>query len=186
MIAQLERRCQAEIEAGTIVPVSMPYPSFLNAVAEWPKSDAVVADYAVLNAIRDLPILFEAFNWHLVSGGLVIISLLNPIHWSKIRKPVWWKNCFIAGWSNPISVDPFSTYLHPIAQVLRAARGFSLTGRANAGSMVRCQVGAPPGTSRFYRASQEVGVGAFARFMWRSPLYGFLGHFIFLLLTKTK
>jgi SAM-dependent methyltransferase len=184
MIAQLEQCCQAEIAAGTIVPVSMPYSSFLKAVAEWPKSDAVVADFAVLNAVRDLPILFETFNSHLVSGGTVIISLLNPTHWSRITKPVWWKNCFIAGWSNPISIDPFSTYLHPTRRVLRAARGFSLTGRANAGSSVRCQTGAPPDTLRFYRTSQEVRVDALARLMWRSPLYRFLGHFVFLILTK--
>jgi SAM-dependent methyltransferase len=186
MVAQLERRCATEIASGTVVPVSMPYSDFLNGVARWQKSDAIVADFAVLNSIRDLPILFEMFDAHLVSGGRIIISLLNPVHWSKMRNPIWWKNCFLTGWRNPISVDPFPAYLHPTHRVLRAARSFSLTGRGNAGSMVRCDVDTPSDSLRFYRTSQHVGVGALALLMWRSPLHRFLGHFEFLILTKTQ
>lgn len=119
--------------------------SFLNVIAGWPKSGAIVADFAVLNSIRDLPTLFRTFDAHLISRGLIVTSLLNPSHWSGLQNPNWWKNYFAGGRSHPISTDLFPAYLHPIQRVLAAARNFSLTARANAGSLVRLRCQGRPG-----------------------------------------
>jgi hypothetical protein len=49
-----------------------------------------VADFAVLNSIQDLEPLFEAFAHYLAHTGWVICSLLNPLHWLKLKTPEWW------------------------------------------------------------------------------------------------
>ena len=51
---------------------------------------AVTANFAVLNSIRDLPPLFEMFAERLAPPGLVMVSILNPLHWTKLKEPHWW------------------------------------------------------------------------------------------------
>jgi SAM-dependent methyltransferase len=89
MVAELERRCAAEIASGAIVAWAGDYSQF---VQRLPSADAVVANFAVLNSIRDLEPLFDAFAACLAPRGWVLVSLLNPIHWSKVKMPQWWRS----------------------------------------------------------------------------------------------
>jgi SAM-dependent methyltransferase len=90
MIGQLEQRCMAEIALGKITAWSEPYPSFLASFPLTPTPSAVAADFAVLNSIQDLEQLFKTLAQYLAPPGLVICSLLNPLHWLKLKTPGWW------------------------------------------------------------------------------------------------
>jgi hypothetical protein len=177
MVEQLRGRCQAEIAAGAVTPYSMSYPAFLENLTTWPAIGAVTANFAVLNSIRDLRQLFEAFHAHLTPSGWLIASLLNPLHWSKIKTRGWWRDALRAPRGPRLhAAEPYATYLHFIPQTLRAARGFHLAGRANAGAAVRYD--AFDSKPLYWRGPSP------APGWWRTPAYKLLGHFVFLLLRR--
>jgi SAM-dependent methyltransferase len=178
MVAQLQVRCAAEIAAGTIRTQTMSYPAFLDQLSTGLQFDAVTSDFAVFNSIRDLQPVFEAIRENLAPGGCILISMLNPLHWSKVRMAGWWRDLLRAPRGPRLgNREPYETYLHFVPQTLRAARGFHLVGRANAGSLVRYDAVDAP--SRFW--------GAFtpAEAFWRTPAYKLLGHFVFLVLRRS-
>ena len=177
MVEQLRARCQCEIATGAVVPCSMSYPAFLENLATGPTIDAVTANFAVLNSIRDLRPLFEALHARLTPGGWLIASLLNPLHWSKIKTRAWWRDAIVAPRGPRLhTADPYATYLHFIPHTLRAASGFLLAGRANAGATVRYD--AVDSKPFYWRGPSPV------QSLWRTPAYKLLGHFVFLLLRR--
>ena len=177
MVEELRRRCQAEITAGAVTPYSMSYPAFLESLAAWPTIEAVTANFAVLNSIRDLRPLFETFHARLPPGGWLIASLLNPLHWSKIKTRGWWRDALRAPRGPRLhTVEPYTTYLHFIPATLRAARGFHLAGRANAGAIVRFD--AFDSKPCYWRGASP------AQALWHTPAYKLLGHFVFLVLRR--
>ena len=183
MVAQLQRRCGAEITSGRVTPYSMPYPSFLDSLAFWPKPDAVTANFAVLNSIRDLRPLFERVGGHMAPSGCFVVSILNPLHWSMVKTRNWWRGALQAP-RGPRShtTHPYVSYLHFVSEILRAARGFRLVGRAHAGQAARYHAIAPVGAESLYwpgPAPQSMKSR-----LWRSPLYRLFGHFLFLVLRR--
>lgn len=177
MIGQLRRRCDAEIAAGTVTPYSVPYAAFLENFAQWPTPDAVTANFAVLNSIRDLAPLFATIGQHLAPGGWLLVSLLNPLHWSKIKTRGWWRDALRAPRGPRLhAVEPYASYLHFIPATLQAARGFRLVGRANAGAVVRYD--AVDSQPLYWRGETP------AERLWHTPAYKFLGHFVFLVLRR--
>ena len=90
MVAQLERRCKAGIASGEITAWSEDYPSFLMHFPQSPAPSAAVANFAVLNSIRELTPLFDTFARHLAPPGWIVVSILNPIHWQRLKTPRWW------------------------------------------------------------------------------------------------
>jgi SAM-dependent methyltransferase len=184
MVAQLERRCQAQIASGDIAAHDMDYPSFLECFPRWPTASAVTANFAVLNSIRDLRPLFGAFARHLAPPGWMLVSILNPLHWSKLKMPGWWRSA----WRVPrgprlYATHPYASYLHFVPALLRAAQPFHLVGRANAGALVRYDAAMPPHQQPVWWEPGDSAAGR-ARALWRTPFYKLLGHFIFLVLRR--
>jgi SAM-dependent methyltransferase len=185
MVAQLEHRCEAEIASQKITPWSEEYPSFLDHFLQLPTPHAVVANFAVLNSIGNLKPLFDTLARNLVAPGWIIISILNPIHWSKIRMLRWWLNLF----SNPGTLLAFTTqpsicYLHFISRLVRAARPFHLVGRGNAGALVRYDSVARGDEKRLWWIHSESNKNRLTSALWRTFAYKLLGHFVFLVLRR--
>ena len=184
MVGELERRCRKEIAAGAILPFSTDYSAFLKCWPRWPTPNAVVANFAVLNSIRDLQPLFETFAQHLAAPGWVIVSILNPIHWTKFREPRWWLNALQARGGSAIYLTrPYVSYLHSVRALLRAAPQFHLTGRANAGGLVRYDE-ILPRKKQLWWGKGNAHAGRWARLLWNTPSHKLLGHFIFLVLRR--
>jgi hypothetical protein len=177
MVAELRQRCPTHIGSGRIVAHAIEYPSFFPSLPMWPAPSAVAANFAVLNSIRDAGPLFELFARHLTAPGWVIASVLNPIHWSKIRTLEAWRSS--RGHTN----EPYASYLHSVDSLRRAARKFHLVGRANAGSLVR------------YEDDQEMQswwepetrrANWWERLVWKTPAHRMLGHFVFLVWRRDR
>jgi SAM-dependent methyltransferase len=184
MIAELERRCRTQIASGAIATHAAGYPSFLAQFPAWPAPNAVVANFAVLNSIRDLSPLFETFARELAPPGWIVVSILNPLHWAKVKTPGWWRDA----WRHPtgprlFSAHPYQTYMHFPGALLLSARGFHLVGRGNAGAFVRYDAAAP-GEPRAWWGQADSLKGRFARGLWRTPAFRLLGHFLFLVLRR--
>jgi SAM-dependent methyltransferase len=184
MVAELERRCRNEIAAGTILPYSTNYSAFLKRWPEWPTPNAAVANFAVLNSIRDPEPLFETFAQRLTSPGWVIVSILNPIHWTKLRTPRWWLHAWQSrGRSAVYLTRPYVSYLHFVRSLLRAAQPFHLVGRANAGGLVRYDE-ILPGKEQLWWGKEDSLAGRWARVLWSTPAHRLLGHFVSLVLRR--
>jgi SAM-dependent methyltransferase len=185
MMAGLERRCAASIVSGEVIPYSMDYQRFLDSFPQWPAPHAVVSNFAVLNLIPDLEPLFDAFARRLAPPGWVIFSVLNPIHWSKVRMPEWWRGLWKTDSGSPIfTAQPHTSYLHFLPRLLRAAPQFQMVGRANAGKLVRYD-SAIPSRERLWWG-QQAGVDPLQRALWHSPAYKLLGHFLFLVMRRDR
>jgi SAM-dependent methyltransferase len=185
MMAQLEVRCRPQIASGAVATCAAEYPRFLARFPEWPAPDTVVANFAVLNSIRDLSPLFETFARHLRPPGWVIVSILNPLHWAKVKTPGWW----LDAWRSPagprlFSTRPYRTYLHFLPALLRSARSFHLVGRANAGAFVRYDAVAPSREPHSWWGHADSPKDRFARVLWQTPAFRLLGHFQFLVLRR--
>jgi SAM-dependent methyltransferase len=184
MIAELERRCPAEIASGAITPYAMDYSSFANRLPQWPAPQGVVSNFAVLNLIPDLEPLFDTFARCLAPPGWVIVSILNPLHWSKVKTPRWWSTAGRQRTGAPIYLTrPYTSYLHFVPALLRAARGFRMVGRANAGKYVRYD-SVMPGNERLWWGRTEAKVGRADRILWHTAAHKLLGHFVFLVLRR--
>ena len=182
MVHRLEERCAAEIAAGRIQACSFPYPDFPSALPAWPAPHAVVANFAVLNSIRHLAPLFENFAQLLAPPGWIILSVLNSLHWSKVRTLAWWRSV-LPSRSGPraYQMAPYHSYLHSVPAIVRAAAGFRLIGRAQAGAMVRYEELDRPERPQFWRPE-----GGANDLLWRSFAHRLLGHFVFLVLRRDR
>ena len=184
MVAELERRCRNEIAVGAILPHSTGYSAFLKQWPQWPAPSAVVANFAVLNSIRDPEPLFETFAQHLAPPGWVIVSVLNPIHWTQLSAPRWWRNALRArGGPAVYLTQPYTSYLHFVRSLVKSARQFHLTGRANAGSLVRYDE-ILPGNKQLWWGKEDSQTGPRARVLWSTPAHRLLGHFVFLVFRR--
>jgi SAM-dependent methyltransferase len=184
MMAQLESRCADEIASGNIIPFSMDYSSFLDRFPRGRAPDAVVANFAVLNLIQDLEPLFDTLARHLAPPGWIIVSILNPVHWSKLKMPRRWRNVLRAPSAPPIYMtEPYTSYLHLVPALLRAAHRFQLVGRANAGKCVRYDAVMPNNEVRLWEQTGS-HMNPFERALWQTAAHRLLGHFVFLVLRR--
>jgi SAM-dependent methyltransferase len=185
MIAQLEQRCKTEIASRDIVAWSEGYPSFLARFPQLPAPSAAVADFAVLNSIPNLETLFDTLRRHLSPPGWVIVSLLNPLHWQKLKTPRWWIKGLWEGNRSPVfTTQPYVTSLHFVPGLLRAAQGFHLVGRANSGRFVRYDAILPGNESTLWWGQTDSRRKRLERVLWQTPARLFLGHFVFLVLRR--
>ena len=185
MVGELRRRCSHEIATGVILPQAADYSTFLGNWPEWPAPKAVAANFAVLNSIRDLRPLFETFAQHLASPGWVIASILNPIHWVKLRTPRWWLRALQARGGPAVHLtQPYVSYLHFVRSLLAAAPQFHLVGRANAGDLVRYDERQKQ--QQLWWGEDDSRTGALTRAVWQTPAHRLLGHFVFLVLRRDR
>jgi ubiquinone/menaquinone biosynthesis C-methylase UbiE len=179
MIDQLRRKCDSPL----VESFSCDYSAFARRILPG-RAQAVVANFAVLNHIRDLNGWFDSITRYLQTPGWIVMSILNPIHWTHLTTPRWWRNA-LARETGPHSTEPCTTYLHSIGSILRAARGFHLVGRANAGDVVRYDpavLDEVHGQSTWWRDGRSQS--AVRRVLWRTPARRYLGHFVFLVLRR--
>ncbi len=151
---------------------------------DWPKPCAVTANFAVLNSIGDMAPLFQMFAERLAPPGMVIVSILNPLHWTKLREPRWWHQVAHAR-GRPVvyQIRPYVSYLHFIQSLQRAAPQFQLAGRANAGALVRYDEGLPQ-KQQLWWGTEDARAGPWAQVLWSTPAYRMLGHFVFLVFRR--
>ena len=177
MVAQLEKRCPAELADGRIRACSIPYPAFPGGLPDWPAPHAITANFAVLNSIRYLEPLFGSFAGLLEPRGWLIVSVLNPLHWSKVKMPGWWRNALPRPTAPRLYMtQPYASYLHFIPSIRRAARGFELVGRAQAGRVVRYDE--EGGKTSWWPAEGS------PELLWRTVARRLAGHFVFLVLRR--
>jgi len=183
MMAQLERRCRAEIASGSITPKLMDYESFLDSGMREPAPQAVVANFAVLNLIDEPEILFNTFARHLAPPGWIIISILNPVHWTKVRKLAWWRNALGKhGRPRVFLEQPYIAYLPFVSEVLRAANRFQLIGHAHAGKQVRFDpVSGNDGERIWWK---NINLSPVEEALWHTTAHKLLGEFVFLVLRR--
>ena len=184
MVAQLEQRCQAGLASGAITAWSEAYPSFLTNFSQRPAPCGVAANFAVLNSIRELEPLFDTFARHLAPPGWIIVSILNPLHWLKLKMPGWWLKGLRDRDASPVyTTGPYATYMHFVTALLRTADQFHLVGRANAGSLVRYDAAIPGNEPRSWWGLEDSNRNR-ERALWQTPAHRMLGHFVFLVLRR--
>ena len=175
MIEQLERRGADP----HVTPLCFDYSEFDRRIEDWPRPSAAAANFAVLNHLRDPGAWFDVMARRLASPAWIVLSVLNPTHWTHVRTLRWWRNLLS---SEPLPVrspESCTIYLHSLPSLLRAARGFRLVGRANAGSLVRYDAG---GQTTWY--GNPSSLNRARRILWRTPVRALLGHFVFLVLKR--
>lgn len=87
-------RCSDYIETGRITLDSGSYREFLTSrtLNGCRQADLVLANFAPLNLVPDLPELFERFRSLLTPDGAVLASVLSPYHIGELRYGWWWRN----------------------------------------------------------------------------------------------
>lgn len=128
MLTALQRRCAEPIATGRVVVVAGDLSALLPVLEREGPVAAVAANFASVNHIGDLAPLFAALAPHVVSGGAIVASLLNPIAAGDIRRRWWWRGALRSPFSGSIRLDGLvTTYRHFERTVRRAARpGFEL------------------------------------------------------------
>jgi SAM-dependent methyltransferase len=186
MVAQLRHRCADAISSGRILLRHADYRSFPEILRAWPAPNAVVANFAVLNMVRDPAPLLDAFRRHMAPPGWLFISVMNPIHWRRLMSRGWWQAILRRQGATPplYLTDHFNCYLHFVPALLRAAPGFRLIGRGNAGTFVRYDAVDRKGAGRLWWESGRSASLSAKRALWRTPAVELLGTFVFLVLRR--
>jgi SAM-dependent methyltransferase len=93
MCQYLTETCGDLIEAGRIVPETGEYAEFLARTADLtqPLAHLVVANFAPLNLIDDLPALFAKIRALTVPGGTLLASVLSPYFLGDLRYGWRWR-----------------------------------------------------------------------------------------------
>ena len=89
----LAESCRDLIESGRIVTVSGDYPDFLTRPAPpgAPRAHLVIANFAPLDLIDDLPALFETLHGLTVPGGGLLASVLSPYFLGDLKLGWRWR-----------------------------------------------------------------------------------------------
>jgi SAM-dependent methyltransferase len=94
MCAFLAHHCHDLMDGGRIELETGSYGDFLagGKARAGQRVDLVVANFAPLNLIADLPPLFARFHELTVPGGIVAASVLNPYYIGDAKYRWWWRN----------------------------------------------------------------------------------------------
>lgn len=89
----LAQACRDAIEAGRIIPETGGYAEFLARPPDLdaPGADLVIANFAPLNLIEDLPALFARLHALTVPGGRLLASVLSPYYLDDLRYGWRWR-----------------------------------------------------------------------------------------------
>lgn len=93
MCDYFSRHCADLLAAGSICLLRGAYRDFLRRSQPRAARVALVtANFAPLNLIADLPVLFAALHRLTAPGGRVLASMLNPYYCGDARYGWWWRN----------------------------------------------------------------------------------------------
>lgn len=183
MVAQLKERCRSMIDAGNVAASAGGYASFIRDFPFTQRPQAVVSNFAVLNVIHELEPLFDRFATVLNPPGWMILSVWNPIQWTRLGSPRWWGSALRQTGESPVyGTHPYMSYLHFVPAVLKAARRFHLVGRANAGSFVRYEASAKGNAQHLWWEEPSMRARRLRRLIWQTDAYKLLGYFVFLVM----
>lgn len=131
MCEYFARHCAAEIAAGTVRLHTGAYEDFLHSPRTQGGIDLIVANFAPINLVADLPPLFAKFAAMSKPGGKLLLSVLNPFFHGLLGSPRW-----LARLPRLLWHGKYTTKLHGIIPVTRwhpstlareAAPSFTLT-----------------------------------------------------------
>ena len=114
----------------------------------------------------------------------MILSILNPLHWAKLKKSGWWLRSWDQHGGSPVyTVEPYATYMHFVPHLLHAAPQFHLVGSAICGGFVRYKSTMPEDERSWWELADSKRK-RMQRILWRTPAYRLLGQFVFLVLRR--
>lgn len=184
MMAELEKKCRAQIVGGKIMPHLGDYADLLNlSLPEKPL--AVLCNFGVLSLIPDLPGVFDAFAGYVAPGGYVIANNLNPLFWRELASPWFWKHMIHSrGRGGVRTFSPKCDTCRYLAGALdKAARshGFRRIARAGVDCVLsreacRHEWSAPASSSSWPHRLEKK--------FWKAPLFRAIGRYSFLVYGK--
>lgn len=125
MLGVLGRRCDAEIAAGTIVPIIGPSAQARQELAARAPYDAVLCNFAVFSTLERLDETFRLFGSLMRPGGTAMICIENLWWRPEMRTRKFWRALLAAPFIGVMryrSVQSDYTFRHTVGQVRRAAR----------------------------------------------------------------
>jgi len=122
MMDRLRERCADEVEAGHITPALGTLEAMALALKGRSPVAAIAANFSVLNHVRELQPLLQLLASHLMPGGALVASVLNPFYQRDMRQAWWWRNALRSAWQGSIRMDgKVTTYRHFMRAIRRAA-----------------------------------------------------------------
>jgi len=93
MRSYLADTCRDLIDAGRVVPETGGYPEFLarNTDLSGPRAHLVIANFAPLDLVDDLPALFEKLHGLVLPGGSLLASVLSPYFLGDLKLGWRWR-----------------------------------------------------------------------------------------------
>lgn len=122
MMAELEKKCHAEVATGQLVTVQGSYEALLDQLHQLPHPMAVVSNFAVLNQIEMVSDWLKAMAGYVEDGGWIIVSVLNPMYWWDMGGRWWWQRVgkgWRKGYIEYANAQGFSTYRHFVGTLKR-------------------------------------------------------------------
>jgi len=122
MMDLLRARCAGQIEAGRIMPALGTLDDMESALEVHGPVAAIAANFSVLNHVGNLQPLLQLLASHLVPGGVLLASVLNPFYRSDMQHSWWWRSAMRTAWRGAIRVEgKVTTYRHFMRTLRRAA-----------------------------------------------------------------
>ena len=139
MMRELRRKCAELIDQGRVITCEGSFTSLLDLLKGAPPLDAVIANFAVFNLIRDPRPIFAGLAPHVRPGGRLFLSVLNPMFWKDLGSLELWV-AWLRSLGRPAIHISGETelYKHRVRALRRAAQPcFRLVHRASVGFLVR-------------------------------------------------
>jgi SAM-dependent methyltransferase len=91
MIGMLRERCRTQIACGQVVPLAGTLDQVRSVLLQMQPFDAVICNFAVFSAIPDLEPVLRLFGQIARPGGVVLISVQNPLYRGDLLRRAFWK-----------------------------------------------------------------------------------------------
>jgi ubiquinone/menaquinone biosynthesis C-methylase UbiE len=175
MLAELEKKCRAEIANGQVTTYHADYEGLLQ-LPLTEKPLAVVCNFAVLSLIPDLKPTFAAFANYVSSEGYVVVSMLNPMFWRAFRDLWWWKAVFQSIGKGRVRVQgvQHDTYRYFVGTMdAAAAPHFKKIDQASVDAVIRSA------SCQHDWSTPATLLEKLEKIFWKMPLLRGLGRFVF-------
>jgi len=123
MVDVLRTRCAGAIAEGRIVPLVGGPSDFARAMQDVAPLDVIAANFGVLNHVEDLRPLLAHLASHLLPGGALVASLLNPLYKEQMRWRGWWRTQVAGQWRGGVTLRGDVTTHRPYLHTLRRMAG---------------------------------------------------------------
>ncbi|PTT78581.1 hypothetical protein DBR42_23270 [Pelomonas sp. HMWF004] len=122
MVEVLKLRCQHDIESRRIALAVGGLDAMEHALKAGGPVAVIAANFAVLNHVQDLGPLLHQLAAHLLPGGALVGTVLNPLYRHDMRRSWWWRSAFRTLGAGPIQQNgKVTSYRHFVRAMRRAA-----------------------------------------------------------------